>query len=396
MADPLALELEAIRRGISSADLQRQRAGTPRRIGSVTQGLAQLAEAFVARRAGTQAEERLAAFQTKAETAGEEDTTRILEASKGDRKDLARALLQSTNPAFRTAGASILAEKPTKAEKPATLKDAAGFQRFTSGPNRGERVFPGVVKPEDEPKPQAFIQLQKARDTASTEGRTQDASEIQALIDKQSTIVGRTAEDVSAGTPAQVGKQVEAADFFDQQASTIADVIIKAKKDPLLLGIGGTVRKAGQTLLGVAESLTKLIGGKNIDSAVERARTLLPETELTIQEQDELFNNPDISKLRLFENSIGLARAKLLFPTGRIPVEVIKRAINDSQLTGFVSQQDAINRLTEIQRQFEDTSSRLRSRAGIEKNPIIDQEKPSEMSDADFEELHRLRQEQGG
>lgn len=396
MADPLALELAAIERGVSSAELMRQRSMAPREIVSPTQGFAQLAEAFVAGIAGRKSRGELEAFQTKVETTGEEDITRILEASKGDRKDLARALLQSTNTAFRTAGASILAEKPKKGEKPETLKDAAGFQRFTSGPSKGERVFPNVEKPEDEPKPGAFIQLQKARDAASKEGRAKDAAEIQALIDKQSTIVGRTAEDVAAGTPAQVGKQVEAADFFDQQASTIAEVIVKAKKDPLLLGIGGSVRKAGQTLIGVAESLTKLIGGKTIDSAVERARTLLPETELTIQEQDELFNNPDISKLRLFENSIGLARAKLLFPTGRIPVEVIKRAINDSQLTGFVSQQDAINRLKEIKRQFEDTSKRLRSRAGIGKNPIIDQEKPTDMSDADFEELQRLRQEQGG
>lgn len=46
-------------------------------------------------------------------------------------------------------------------ESPEIIEDVAGFKRYATGPRAGERVFPGVVKPGEKPKPSDISSFRK-------------------------------------------------------------------------------------------------------------------------------------------------------------------------------------------------------------------------------------------
>jgi len=120
MGDPLALELEAIKRGISKAELMRQQSLAPRRIDSPTQGLAQLAQAFVARKKGQEAEGKLAEFEASVPA----------KLKEREKKEIAKKTESSTRKADLLISQGRL--------------DPANKENFIAANNAGET---GLVKP---------------------------------------------------------------------------------------------------------------------------------------------------------------------------------------------------------------------------------------------------------
>lgn len=166
------------------------------------------------------------------------------------------------------------------------------------------------------------------------------------------------------GTKTQVGEDIRELDFVDNFTTKLDEMIQRVEEDPTLVGAVGSVRRFGQTASGVAEDLGSVFGDTFVGGIMEGAADIAEgdDTELTEEQKQELFNNPDISRLKLFENSLGLALARLRHPDGRVPVDVIKRSISDMQLTGFTSSKDVINRLKEVRDEMEKRRKNLRKR----------------------------------
>jgi len=168
------------------------------------------------------------------------------------------------------------------------------------------------------------------------------------------------------GTKAQVGKDIRQLDFIDRTISQIDTIVTEVEKNPTLVGVPGAIRRAGQTLTGGISDISSLITDEQVNEASTIGRSLLDETELTEDEKNSFFNDPTISKLRLFENNVGLALARTRHPEGRVPVDIIKRSIGDAKLTGFTSSRDVINRLKEIQSEMHKVRAGLSTRTGAQ------------------------------
>ena len=125
----------------------------------------------------------------------------------------------------------------------------------------------------------------------------------------------------------------------DQQ---IADILEEIEDDPTLVGTVGALRATGRTALTLLTDL-------GFDSFVDAARNIASDqSDLGADEVFEFFDDPLLSALDLLSNSIGINRARLRNPIGRVPVEIIKRSIKDSDLTKFGGSEKIIDVLNRI------------------------------------------------
>ncbi len=126
-----------------------------------------------------------------------------------------------------------------------------------------------------------------------------------------------------------------------------------------LVGVGGSLRSTGQITKGI---LTDLGADKILESARELA---FSGSDLSLDEQEGMFDDPTLSGLSILENSIGLTLARLRTPSGRIPVDVIKRSIADVKLTGLTSEERVVNRLKLILTIIDRRKKSLQKRFGL-------------------------------
>ena len=92
-----------------------------------------------------------------------------------------------------------------------------------------------------------------------------------------------------------------------------------------------------------------------------------------------LFNDPKLSEIDLFQNTLAYSLARARVPDGRLLATVIEDAKADSKITGFTSSTDVINKLTSIQEQIGSRIGSLERRIGINEN---DQSSGSEVIDS--------------
>ena len=120
----------------------------------------------------------------------------------------------------------------------------------------------------------------------------------------------------------------------------------------------GSLRSKGQTAIGV-------LGDLGMSNVVDVARDIADtDTELGIDAFTEMFESPTLSVLGLIENSVGLILARLRTPEGRVPVDVIRRSIEDVKLTGLTSSEQVMNRLRFVQAHLERRTNAIKKRFG--------------------------------
>ncbi len=157
-------------------------------------------------------------------------------------------------------------------------------------------------------------------------------------------------------------KGEEQISFIDDASIMVTDLLEEVALDPTLVGVGGSLRSTGQTALGV-------IGDLGATALVDGVKNMAFEnTDLGLDNITDLFDSPTLSVLSIMENSIGLILARLRTPSGRIPVDVIKRSINDVGLTGLKSSVQVQNRLNFILDQLNRRSGAIEQRFGLPSN----------------------------
>lgn len=133
--------------------------------------------------------------------------------------------------------------------------------------------------------------------------------------------------------------------------------------DPTAVGFFSKLRQTGQA---VVEFLSEF---KPTSGIVENLSNFVTDnTELSKEETRGFFNNPNLSQLKLLENQIGLALARLEHSaegrTDRIPVGLIKLSINSVKLAGLTSGAAIKRRLTQIRERFVTAQTGLETQFG--------------------------------
>jgi len=153
--------------------------------------------------------------------------------------------------------------------------------------------------------------------------------------------------------------------FIDGARTTITDLLDDIAIDPTLVGAVGSLRAKGQTALGV-------LGDLGLSGFVDSARDLA-DNSLGLDDVEKFFGDPTLSALSILENSIGLVLARLATQGGgRIPVDVIKRSIDDVGLRGLKSAQQVRNRLELVSKLLNRKEAALRKGFNLEKEGTND------------------------
>ncbi len=175
----------------------------------------------------------------------------------------------------------------------------------------------------------------------------------------------REARGKAAGRAEVLGQ--EQIMFLREARDEVVELMEDIKLDPTIVGALGGLRATGR-------NITTALGDLGFSALVEEARDLADfESELGMDEVLDLFENETLSVLDILTNSIGLKLARVQTPEGRIPVEVIKRSINDAKLTGAMGTdvvQDRLNKLLQkmdrreryIKRRFPDLEGFLKEK----------------------------------
>ena len=184
-------------------------------------------------------------------------------------------------------------------------------------------------------------------------------------------IIPRSPEELSqvkAAGAARGKGQIEGEEqitFINEASVMVKDLLDEVKDDPTLVGVGGSLRATGQTVIGV-------LGDLGMNNLVDTAKDIaFDATDLSLDDANGLFDDPTLSVLGVLENSIGLILARLRTSDTRIPVDVIKRSIDDVKLTGLRSSEQVQNRLNFILDQMNRRSSAIDRRFNLpERKPI--------------------------
>lgn len=148
---------------------------------------------------------------------------------------------------------------------------------------------------------------------------------------------GDLAEASAAGRQRVESRQQLA--FVSEARDTITDFLDAIEDDPGLVGIRGSLRSTGQAAIGVLHDL-------GLTGITDTARSIaLTDSDLGTEGFEDLFDNPKLSVLKVFENSVGLILARIRNPTGRLQVAVINLSIEDVKLSGLTSTERVVNRL---------------------------------------------------
>ncbi len=148
--------------------------------------------------------------------------------------------------------------------------------------------------------------------------------------------------------------------FIQENQDRIDDLLVELEKDPKLVGIVGALRATGQRAFGALSDLG--LGGL-VEAAREMAET---ETELGLDDVARYFDDPNLSGLDILGNAIGLSLARIQTPEGqRVPVEVIKLSLRDSNLTQFSGGKRMANRLRQIKGFLDRREKSIRKRFNL-------------------------------
>jgi len=255
MPDSLALQLAAIKRGISTADLLQQQANQPIQFdqrGSIgiTQGLAKLAQAFIAGRARNSADTKLNDFITAQRTRDE--------ATKKANADLFNALQNQQKPTaeqFSAAGKPVQTAvlSGTIAQQAARAKLKQPKFKSVNIKTPGKKIRVGRINPVD----------------GLPEIRQKDGSFVAAPVGSQivSTNVTGTPDQLGfGGTKTQIGKQkidLQNSEIATRQAlATAKDMKAAVLKDPKILGLSGAFERNLTGFVTQAKNFSELSGIK--------------------------------------------------------------------------------------------------------------------------------------
>jgi class 3 adenylate cyclase len=133
---------------------------------------------------------------------------------------------------------------------------------------------------------------------------------------------------------------------FIREARTVIIKLMEAVQDDErpLLGLVGSVRKAGQTF-------TQIMTDLGIPELANTALSLFDQAEgangapLGPEERNEFFNAKELSQMELIQNSVGFILARLEVDADRIPVDVIRKSIESLNLMGVTGEEAAQDRL---------------------------------------------------
>jgi hypothetical protein len=178
-----------------------------------------------------------------------------------------------------------------------------------------------------------------------------------AILTQRLNSMARLPEALPYGKPSAeaVSKLSETISRSDS-AIKLIDLVLNASDS--MLGFVGLVRGFAQKITGATEDVARHFPGAGalIDSTAEWARDwvklrgeLAGDPEGAAALSDELFNPDIVGKADIYENAIGMLYARTLFgDEGRTPIETIRRAISNVELTGFRSAETTRDRLRVI------------------------------------------------
>jgi hypothetical protein len=179
--------------------------------------------------------------------------------------------------------------------------------------------------------------------------------------------------------PARADDIVAQRDWLEFQASELTNMIASIEQDATLAGAGGSLRRLGQQVIGSAVSIADVLGQANSQRAskfmldtVRAAQADLDAGRVDESVFNSLFNDPNISEMTLFENTLAYTLARLRVPEGRLLASVINDSKRDASLTGFTGSADVMNRLRSIQRQLAARMDSLDRRLGGAPTPLPD------------------------
>lgn len=146
-------------------------------------------------------------------------------------------------------------------------------------------------------------------------------------------------------------------DFVNRGVEMLEDTI----NDPQKLGAVASIASGVKTAAEVSGDLATTFPGAGfmVESAKNAVETIVDASDQG--EARELFSDK-LDQLSLLENSIGLLLARTRSPDSRIPVDVIKRSIDDVKLRGLRSDSQVRNRLSEVLRQLKRAKTDLDAR----------------------------------
>lgn len=143
--------------------------------------------------------------------------------------------------------------------------------------------------------------------------------------------------------------------FVNEAKAQLSDLRGKLKADPKLVGIIGSVRTFGKNAIGI-------LSDAGLKSFIDRAQSVTQDLPESFQVD---LNDPTLDTKGIIENSIGLILARTYTPQGRIPVDVIKRAMSEASLGGMVSSERVINRIEALSEKLAARERTIRDRNDI-------------------------------
>lgn len=171
--------------------------------------------------------------------------------------------------------------------------------------------------------------------------------------------------------PARADDLVAQLDWLNFQQEELGAMLTALQSDPTLAGTGGAIRRFVQQAIGITDDLGRLFGEAGAQRASQMVmsaeRAALSEVERGSMDEatyNRLFNDPKLSEIQLFENTLAYTLARLRVPEGRLLASVINDSRKDAKLVGLTSSQDVQNRLAAVQRQLEARTASIQRRLG--------------------------------
>ncbi len=149
------------------------------------------------------------------------------------------------------------------------------------------------------------------------------------------------------------GEASAGVDLAQRGIGTIDALLEEIQADETIVGLIGSAREAGKTVKEVVQDLASTTG-VDLRGVFDGAQALAAtDSELSTEEQFELFGNPKLSVIELYGNAIGMIMARLTHEGQRIPVDTIKRSIDSLKLRGLTGATSAVERLNFVKEQLD-------------------------------------------
>lgn len=212
-----------------------------------------------------------------------------------------------------------------------------------------------------------IVRLQNARDAAVAAGNTKRATEIQAIIDRKGTIVGRTPQDVgpSRNRQDEIRGNVQSLSRARQTLAKVRESIVDKRGRA---GLVGTASRIIQEGVGIVRDFADI----GIDVPGFIAETL-PEVSNDINsgaadQGISGFFDSSIPENDVFENSLAYALARARKGSGRLNRDDLINARRDTKITGLTSSDAVLSRLQAIEQELAAAEDDFQSRLEAETN----------------------------